>query len=284
MSAKLGFGCASLSSMKSSASVNKLLHTAYNLGITHFDTAPLYGQGFSETLVGAFIKNKRDKISVTTKFGLGNYPISKIPPVIALTLNYYRKSLRRGLERRQIQSKQVNENIGVNETFSFTPPDKRISRAEIEESLSNSLKRLNTDYIDFYLLHENLPFNIDEDGWKFLQEKKQNGVILELGIGSNIKMIKTLTDDSINDWKVLQYEYVYDQFKKLLVKHSGKMHIIHSCLKHCENLHAKDIPPENRAGYFLADCARQNISGKVLFSTRNINRLEKNLESFHKYY
>lgn len=281
---KLGFGCASLSSMKSSVSVNKLLHTAFNMGITHFDTAPIYGQGFSEKLVGAFIKNKRDKIYVATKFGLGNYPTSKIPSAIALPLNYYRKSIRGMLSKSQIHLNQVNEVMSVNKVASYTPPIKRVSKSEIEISLSNSLKRLNTDYIDYYLLHENLPVNVDEDAWRFLQEKILNGVILTLGIGSNIQMIKTLEDDSIRNWKVLQYEYDHDQINSLLKRHPNKMHIIHSCLKHRESLHVKDIPPENRAGYLLADCARQNISGKVLFSTRNISRLEKNLESFHKYY
>lgn len=285
MTERLGFGCASLSSMKSSGSVNRLLHTAYNLGIKHFDTAPLYGQGFSETLVGAFIKNKRDLISVTTKFGLGNYPLSKIPPAIALPLNYYRKSIKGKLNKPQSQvSKPVNENINDNKTLLYTPTVKRVSKAEIEISLSNSLKRLNTDYIDYYLLHENLPVNVDENAWEFLLEMKQKGIILELGIGSNIQMIESLADDSINNWQVLQYEYVPDQFNKFLEKHSGKIHIIHSCLKHCKNLLAKDIPPENQAGYVLADCARQNNFGKVLFSTRNISRLEKNLASFHKYY
>ena len=284
MTNKLGFGCASLSSMKSSRSVNRLLQTAYNLGITHFDTAPLYGQGFSETLLGTFIKNKRDKITVTTKFGLGNYSVSNIPPVLALPLNYYRKTLKWKLSKSQLrESKPANE-IDGNQTDLKTQAVKRISKAEIESSLSKSLIRLNTDYIDYYLLHENIPLNIEEDAMEFLLRMKQRGIILALGIGSNLKMIDSLADNSIMNWQVLQYEYVPGQFSKLLEKHSGKIHFIHSSLKYCKNILAKDIPAESQAGYVLADCARQNISGKVLFSTRNISRLEKNLRSFHKYY
>lgn len=284
MTEKLGFGCASLSSMKSSGSVNRLLHTAYNLGIFHFDTAPLYGQGFSETLVGSFIKNKRDKITVTTKFGLGNYPISKIPPSIALPLNYYRKKLKGQLSKPQLQQPKTENEIEGDEIISYTLPVKRVSKAEIEISLLSSLKRLNTEYIDYYLLHENLPLNIDESALEYLLNMKQKGIILGLGIGSNIQMIESLGNELSNSWQVLQYEYIPDQFNKLLEKHSDKIHIVHSTLKHCKNIHINDVPPENRAGYLLAECARKNILGKVLFSTRNISRLEKNLSSFHKYY
>jgi aryl-alcohol dehydrogenase-like predicted oxidoreductase len=88
---KLIFGCASLSSLKTSREVTRLLNLAYENGVTHFDTAPLYGQGYSEVLVGKFIKDKRDKLCVTTKFGLGqNYDV-KIPPYFALPLNYLKK-------------------------------------------------------------------------------------------------------------------------------------------------------------------------------------------------
>jgi len=53
-----------------------LLDHAYQNNITHFDTAPLYGQGDAEKVLGKFISDKRDKITLTTKFGLFPTPCS----------------------------------------------------------------------------------------------------------------------------------------------------------------------------------------------------------------
>lgn len=51
-------------------SVNAI-RAAYNLGVTTIDTAPVYGMGFSEKLVGEAIKSiPRDKVQLLTKFGL----------------------------------------------------------------------------------------------------------------------------------------------------------------------------------------------------------------------
>ena len=51
-------------------SVNAI-NTAYDLGVTSIDTAPAYGQGKSEEVVGEAIKSlPRDKIQILTKYGL----------------------------------------------------------------------------------------------------------------------------------------------------------------------------------------------------------------------
>ena len=46
------------------------IQTAVDLGMTSLDTAPMYGFGLSEELVGRAIKGRRDKVQVLTKFGL----------------------------------------------------------------------------------------------------------------------------------------------------------------------------------------------------------------------
>ena len=58
----LGMGTASLTSMKLYSEAIRLLEMSYNLGIRHFDTAPLYGKGFSEVIVGDFLKSKRSEV------------------------------------------------------------------------------------------------------------------------------------------------------------------------------------------------------------------------------
>src|SRR3954468_11517011 len=47
------------------------IRAAYSEGVTAIDTAPVYGQGDSEEIVGEAIKGlPRDKIQVLTKFGM----------------------------------------------------------------------------------------------------------------------------------------------------------------------------------------------------------------------
>ncbi|MDI1320231.1 MAG: aldo/keto reductase, partial [bacterium] len=47
------------------------LRAAYDAGTTFFDTADVYGDGRSETLIGKFLKDAkvRDRIFVATKLG-----------------------------------------------------------------------------------------------------------------------------------------------------------------------------------------------------------------------
>jgi aryl-alcohol dehydrogenase-like predicted oxidoreductase len=47
----------------------RALETAFDLGCTFIDTADAYGLGHSEELIGTFLKGKRDRIVVATKFG-----------------------------------------------------------------------------------------------------------------------------------------------------------------------------------------------------------------------
>ena len=45
------------------------IHRALELGITFFDTAPTYGDGASETLLGRALKTDRDRVAIATKVG-----------------------------------------------------------------------------------------------------------------------------------------------------------------------------------------------------------------------
>ncbi len=52
----------------------QILETAWEHGVTFFDTADVYGSGRSEQLIGRFIPQHRDEIFVATKVGRQNYP------------------------------------------------------------------------------------------------------------------------------------------------------------------------------------------------------------------
>src|SRR5437016_228886 len=48
----------------------RAIHRALDLGVTHLDTAEIYGPYTNEELVGRAIKNRRDQVVLATKFGI----------------------------------------------------------------------------------------------------------------------------------------------------------------------------------------------------------------------
>ncbi len=103
----------------------KAIRSAYDLGVTSIDTAPVYGQGASEEIVGEAIKDlPRDKVQILTKFGL-RWDIAKG--------DYHFHS-------KDNQGKDID-------IYKYA------SKKSIIKEVEDSLKRLRTDYIDLYQIH-----------------------------------------------------------------------------------------------------------------------------------
>lgn len=103
----------------------KAIQASYELGVTSIDTAPIYGQGTSEEIVGEAIKSiSRDKVQLLTKFGM-RWDLAKGDFGFA--------------------SKDNNGN----------PIDiyKYAGKESVMKECEDSLKRLGTDYIDLYQIH-----------------------------------------------------------------------------------------------------------------------------------
>jgi aryl-alcohol dehydrogenase-like predicted oxidoreductase len=101
------------------------IRSSYDLGVTSIDTAPIYGQGTSEEIVGEAIRGiTRDKIQILTKFGL-------------------RWDTDKGVFRENSQDNNGN-------TFAL---HKYAGRDGVIYECEQSLKRLGTDYIDLYQIH-----------------------------------------------------------------------------------------------------------------------------------
>src|SRR6266700_3055313 len=67
---RLGFGCGNLMGATGRRGSLKLLETAYDAGIRHFDVAPMYGYGEAESCLGDFLARHRGEITITTKYGI----------------------------------------------------------------------------------------------------------------------------------------------------------------------------------------------------------------------
>ncbi|MEX0904929.1 MAG: aldo/keto reductase [Balneolaceae bacterium] len=103
----------------------KAVQTAFDLGITSVDTAPVYGMGRSETLVGKALNGiPRDQYQILTKYGM----------------NW----------------ESDDGHFAFNSEDNDGNPTKiyRWAAAErVKKECEDSLRRLNTDYIDLYQIH-----------------------------------------------------------------------------------------------------------------------------------
>ena len=269
---KIGFGCVGLSAQPSESSALKLLEVAYNEGITHFDTAPLYGKGYSEKILGKFLKGKRQKVTVTTKFGLPAGPSKNIPVWIALPLNQLKK-IKKGKtsvkSQFQLPGLLSHRQIGID---------------SVRSSFEKSLHNLQTDYIDYYLLHEALPYFLTEEALRYVVELKKKGLIREIGIAASYPNIENIELVTISDWDILQYENsLLHPSENLFDSFPDKKHFYHSVLK---PLVYKEISTELKdkaAGILLARAAQMNKEGIILFSSSKNNNIKTNLQNLDTY-
>ncbi len=101
------------------------IRASYDLGVTSIDTAPIYGQGTSEEITGEAIKGiPRDRVKILTKYGM-------------------RWDLKKGMLAFPTKN-NAGEDI---EVYKYAGKESVIKECE------NSLKRLDTDYIDLYQIH-----------------------------------------------------------------------------------------------------------------------------------
>jgi len=123
----------------------RLLRRAFDLGVTFYDTADVYGDGMGETILKQALGEKRDQMVIATKFGYDWYTTPGVLP---------------GQRER--------------------PHD--WSPAYVKKACEESLKRLGTDYIDLYQLHNSRVDAIEmDDLWAALEELKAEGKVRHFG-------------------------------------------------------------------------------------------------------
>jgi len=193
-SSALGFGTTSFMSADSTQERLSLLETAYDCGITHFDTAAYYGYGEAERLLGRFLKGKRDKVTITTKFGIEPAGLVKARWINLLV----RKVLKLAPVVRTILRRGAPQG---GSTWGVFDPEKA------KASLERSLAALQTDHIDLFLLHEpTLDSAASEPLIQFLDHEVAKGTIRAYGCGGEWSQIVRIADSGLPTSRWLQFE------------------------------------------------------------------------------
>lgn len=136
----VGLGCNNFGRALDTEAARKVVHAAFDRGITLFDTADIYGErGGSETQLGELLGSRRKDIVLATKFGM---PMSET---------------KTGASRRYIL-----------------------------EAVEDSLRRLRTDWIDLYQLHQPDPKTPIEETLRALDDLVRSGKVRYIGC-SNLK-------------------------------------------------------------------------------------------------
>ena len=144
ISQRLGFGCGRLKGGAEKAHALRLVHAALDLGIRHFDTAPPYGLGTSESVLGEALKGRQEAVTVFTKAGLAR-PSS---PGLMQTARAFVKPLANhipGLRQAVLQGLAKRA-----APANFNPDF-------VARSFETSLRLLQRERVDGLLLHEAQP-------------------------------------------------------------------------------------------------------------------------------
>ncbi len=170
--APLGFGTSALMSRVGRTGSLRLLETALDAGITHFDTARSYGFGEAESVVGMALSRRRDRVTITTKVGI-------LPPQRPALLRPGKALARGVLGIFPGLRSAVRRRAG-----SLVQAD-RFETAAMRASLHTSLRQLRTEYVDFLLLHEPSRSVLDsEEAWAFLDEARRQGKVRAFGVAA----------------------------------------------------------------------------------------------------
>jgi aryl-alcohol dehydrogenase-like predicted oxidoreductase len=278
--ARLGFGCANLMGRVSRRESLRILDTAFDSGIRHFDTAPLYGFGEAESVLGDLLKRYRDRVTVATKFGI-------MPPKSSAALKVA-KSIARGVVavfpqlRRQIR-RGADRMI---EKGSFTIN-------ECRQSLQNSLRELRVDYVDVLLMHEVSADQITPGLVDFLEDARLRGLIRSFGTATTAQNTLLIRSRDLAVGEIAQFpnsifENVLDEFPRRntasIITHSSlgvRFRALADRLQSDRGLRQTwsrdlgfDCVDLSKIGALIIFAAmRDNSNGTVLFSSRN----EKNI-------
>ncbi|MEN8906799.1 MAG: aldo/keto reductase [Clostridiales bacterium] len=171
------------------------IHAAIDSGINFIDTAPIYGFGASEKIIGKALKKNRSKIVIASKCGMvwdsekGDYFFSSDIDSI----------------------KSTNGELKIH---------KYLGKNSIRKEVEESLKRLDTDYIDLYQTHWQENTTPIEETMETLLKLKEEGKIRAIGVcNASIDQLKKYSSIGQLDSDQEKYSLIDRKLENTNLKH-----------------------------------------------------------------
>jgi len=283
----IAFGCSSLTGTDRD-NANRVLETAFDAGVRHFDTARYYGYGEAEGILGRFLKGRRSEVTISTKFGIE-------PPkrTTALGVGLY-------VGRRIVRLMPSARTLLQRGTQSLVKSG-AFSAQQAQESLETSLHELRTDHLDFYLLHDYVVRDeLPDELLEFLENSVKAGKIRSFGLGTSIDNIELALKRQPRLCRVLQFQNsVLSRNADYLPRdHSDPLRITHGALggsyrsilaflsartdvakDWSAKLGCRLLDQEILSALMLNYAADANPHGLVLFSSRHPIRVTRNVKA-----
>jgi aryl-alcohol dehydrogenase-like predicted oxidoreductase len=205
----------------------RTIHRALDLGVTHLDTAEIYGPFLNEELVGRAIKGRRDQVVVATKFGLvshsggGSGVVDSSPANVRAAVEGSLKRL--GIDHIDLYYQhRVDPNTPIEDTVGALADlvaEGKVGHIGLSEAGVNTIRRA-------HAVHPITALQTEYSLWTRDVEAELLPLLRELGIGfvpysplghgfltGQIRSAEDISDD---DWRKTNPRFVGENFQRNL--------------------------------------------------------------------
>jgi hypothetical protein len=269
---RIGFGCGRLVGGASLAENARLVEAALAMGIRHFDTAPSYGLGTAENVLGAALAGVTDA-TIATKVGVAR---PRAGGGLALARKIAEPVLRRSTALKSLA-------LGA---LSRTTPRGQFDAEFVKASFEESLRRLRRARVDILLLHEPTPEAVTPPLTAYCDGLVSSGAVSLLGTAIDETSGPPIRFGTIHQCR-------FDPWRQS-ANSNEPFRILHGVLRHADALAGRAPPPafaiaaeharplgwnpEDRpasAAVMLRAALDLNPNAIVLVSFKNMTRLKE---------
>jgi aryl-alcohol dehydrogenase-like predicted oxidoreductase len=204
----------------------RTIHRAFDLGVTHIDTAEMYGPFHSEEIVGQALQGRRDQVVVATKFGILSHtdapgPFDSSPANIRIAVEGSLRRLRTDridlyYQHRVDQNTPIEDTIG---TVAELVAEGKILHVGLSEASPETIRRA-------CAVHPIAALQTEYSLWTRDVEAELLPLLRELGIGLVpyaplghgflTGQIRTPDDIPADDWRKTNPRFLGEAFHENL--------------------------------------------------------------------